>query len=326
MASLYVDRRGVEMRLDGGAIVFYEKAERVGTVPIAPIERVFLRGDVLLHASVLGRLGEHGIGVIVLSGRRADPTLMLPRAHNDAERRVSQYRLSQDAGFCLEFARQLVGAKLAGSEMLLEELREKNRRAWYAIGKVKEQLGQLAKHIHMQPGLAALRGLEGRAAASYFSALAAYMPDSLGFTGRNRRPPRDPLNALLSLGYTMLHSETVVELHGAGLDPQIGFYHGLHFGRASLASDLIEPLRPLVDRFSIGLFSEGHLRRESFSITEQGCLLGKAGRVAYYQLYEAAAEDFRRRIRESIADLLGLMKEKTGKIDVVARDLSDEEF
>ena len=137
------------------------------------------------------------------------------------------------------------------------------------------------------------------------------MPDSLGFTGRNRRPPRDPLNALLSLGYTMLHSEAVVELHGAGLDPFIGFYHDLHFGRESLASDLIEPLRPLIDRFSIALFSGGHLRKESFSITAQGCLLGKAGRVTYYQLYEEAAEDLRRRMKESISDLLQLMREKS---------------
>ena len=168
MASLYVDRRGVEMRLDGGAIAFYEKAERVGTVPIAPIERVFLRGDVRLHANVLGRLGEHGVGVIVLSGRRATPTLFLARAHNDAERRVSQYQLSLDADFCLQFAQQLVRAKLTESEKLLRELQEKNRKAHYALGKAQRQIAGFVHQVQLQSSRAALRGLEGRAAASFF--------------------------------------------------------------------------------------------------------------------------------------------------------------
>ncbi|MDR2503674.1 MAG: CRISPR-associated endonuclease Cas1, partial [Deltaproteobacteria bacterium] len=94
MSSLYVDRRGVELRLDGGAIAFYENSERVGTVPLAPLERIFLRGDVILRSSLLGKLGEKNIGLITLSGRRADPTLMLARPHNDAARRVAQYHLS----------------------------------------------------------------------------------------------------------------------------------------------------------------------------------------------------------------------------------------
>ena len=92
-----------------------------------------------------------------------------------------------------------------------------------------------------------LRGIEGAAAAAYFQGFTRLFPPSLEFTGRNRRPPRDPVNAVLSLSYTPLHFEAVQAVCAAGLDPLIGFYHELVFGRESLASDLIEPLWPKVD-------------------------------------------------------------------------------
>jgi len=131
---------------------------------------------------------------------------------------------------------------------------------------------------------------------------------SLKFTGRNRRPPRDPLNAVLSLGYTLLRADIVLALYGAGLDPYIGFFHGLSFGRESLAVDLIEPLRPSLDRFAVELFSSGQLRPENFAISQQGCMLGKAGRTRFYPLYEEAAEGFRKRINQSAYDLVNLLR------------------
>ena len=79
MSTLFVDRRGVELEFESGAIVFRENGERIGTVPVAPLSRVFLRGDVRLPASLLGKLGEAGVGVVVLSGRQGKPSLLLAR-------------------------------------------------------------------------------------------------------------------------------------------------------------------------------------------------------------------------------------------------------
>ena len=124
MTSLYVDRRGVTLKADGEALVFYENGERVGTVPLAPLSRVFLRGDVTLSSSLLGKLGERGIGVVVLSGRKAEPTLLLGRPHNDAARRMTQYRLSLDTDFCLRFARGVVEGKLRAQADFLAERRD----------------------------------------------------------------------------------------------------------------------------------------------------------------------------------------------------------
>lgn len=309
MSSLYVDRRGVALRLDGEALAFYEDDKRVGTVPIAPLDRVFLRGDIALSASLLGKFGAHGISVVILSGRKGEATLMLTQPHKDAARRVMQYRLSQDMDFRVKFAQCTVEVKLREQLALLDELREKNLHARYELTVRCRQLQNSIDKITGHISLEALRGLEGHAAAAYFAGLVAHLPPGLKFTGRNRRPPRDPINAVLSLGYTLLHADAVVALHGAGLDPYIGFYHDLHFGRESLACDLIEALRPQLDRFVLNLFAKGQIRTEDFSQTEQGCLMGKAGRARFYPLYELAAEGFRKSLTESIRDIIGSLKQ-----------------
>ena len=142
--------------------------------------------------------------------------------------------------------------------------------------------------------IASLRGIEGAAARAYFHGLAALFPASLEFSGRNRRPPRDPVNACLSLGYTLLHFDAVRACHIAGLDPLLGFYHRPSFGRESLASDLIEPLRPHLDRQVWHLFRDRILHADHFSQDKGACLLGKAGRAAFYQDYESHAAATRR--------------------------------
>lgn len=290
-------------------MVFYEKDERVGTVPIAPLSRVFLRGDVTITAGLLGSLGESNIGVVILSGRKGTPTLMLGRPHNDAARRMAQFRCSQEALFCLRFSQQLVGKKIGNQIFMLEGLIENHLSCRYALTKGVKVLRGILDQIEQQEALASLRGLEGAAANHYFAALKAVVPNSLGFHGRNRRPPRDPFNAILSLTYTLLHSEAVLAAHGAGLDPYIGFYHLLDFGRESLASDLIEPVRPMVDNFSLRLFNRKILRVEQFSTTDKGCFLSKAGRVHFYRAYEETAETFRKSLSDEIDHIIDVLKE-----------------
>ncbi|MFN6961389.1 MAG: CRISPR-associated endonuclease Cas1, partial [Rhodocyclaceae bacterium] len=253
MSSLFVDRRGVQLELESGAIVFRENDERIGTVPIAPLTRVFLRGDVRLSAALLGKLGEQGVGVVVLSGRQGKPSLMLARPHNDAARRVEQIRKSLDGGFCLDFARDLIARKTDRQIEWFDILRDKDMQARYELTHARHLLEGQRRRIGQAKSLAALRGIEGAAAAIYFDGLKAVVPEGLHFKSRNRRPPKDPFNALLSLTYTLTHAELAIALYGAGFDPYVGFYHQLDYGRESLAADLLEALRPLADRFCLRL-------------------------------------------------------------------------
>ncbi len=310
MTSLFVDRRGVQLELEAGAIVFRENGERIGTVPVAPLTRVFLRGDVTLSAALLGQLGEHGVGVVVLSGRRGKPSLMLARPHNDAARRVEQIRKSLDAGFCLDFARDLIERKLARQTEWFEHLRSRDMQARYELTHAMQLLKDHQRRLPGADSLARLRGIEGSAAACYFDGLKAVVPESWQFRSRNRRPPKDPFNALLSLTYTLAHAEIAIALFGAGFDPYVGFYHALDFGRESLASDLLEAVRPLCDRFCLRLVKEQTISaRDDFSTTESGCLLGKAGRARYYAAYESYSEVLRAGIQAEVE----LLAERVGR-------------
>ena len=308
MSSLYIDRRGVELESDGEALVFRENGERIGTVPLGPVSRVYLRGDVRIQTSLLGKLGERGIGVIVLSGRKGEPTLMMARPHNDARKRISQYRASLDSAFCLDCSRKIVRRKISAQRTFVSDRREHDLEHRYELTLALRKMDALLAQLEGKSDIASLRGIEGNAAVGHFEALVAIAPPRLNFRNRNRRPPRDPLNAMLSLGYTMLHSEGVLALYGAGFDPFIGFYHQLDFGRESLACDIIEPLRIRIDEFALGLFSKGILRIEDFTTSDSGCMLSKNGRSKFYPAWDEFADELRKSLTMEVEGISELVK------------------
>ena len=112
MSTLYIDRKGLGCKLENGALVFYENGERCGTVPTAPLERIVFKSDVSINTGALAKLAARGIGMLFLSGHAIKPTLFLPTEHKDAERRRSQYQLSEDPEFCRLFAVDLLTEKL----------------------------------------------------------------------------------------------------------------------------------------------------------------------------------------------------------------------
>lgn len=314
MASLYVDRRGVELSLDGDAIAFHEAGARLATVPLGPLERVYLRGDIRLSAGLIGRLGALGVGIVILSGRRAVPSIMLPRPHNDARVRLAQLEAARDPATALGIARRLVAGKVRAQHDLLVEVRaERPDLASRLLGPV-DALGRMRGHARQKTSLDELRGLEGAAAARFFEGYVAAFPPSLGFSGRNRRPPRDRVNAALSLAYTLLHGEAVLAAWGHGFDPHVGFLHGIDFGRESLACDLVEPLRPVMDRFVWRLFAEQQLRSRDFSIEKDGaCLLQKAGRERFYAGAETPLAEARRRLEAMLQALRAMLLGKAAE-------------
>lgn len=307
MSSLYVDRRDVHLQHDSGAIAFYENGRRSATVPLAPLSRVILRGHVTLEAALLGHLGDQGIGLLFLSGRQGRPQLLLGRAHHDTSRRVAQTRASLDPGFCLQYARQLVHDKIQRQCEWFDDLRTHYPQARYPLTSALRQLREQQGRLPQAQNLESLRGLEGAAAAGYFAGLRAVVPESWQFNDRNRRPPRDPFNAILSLTYTLVTAETAMALHTAGYDPCIGYYHQLSHARESLACDLMEPLRPLADRLCLRLVAQQILSPEHFSTTDAGCLLGKAGRARYYAAYEENARPLRKAIAAEVQALARLV-------------------
>jgi len=296
MSTLILDRSDLEIRLDGNALALYEPAGRRGSVPMKLLDRVILQGGVKLDAGVLTKLAEAGIATLLLSKRHSKRVaIVLGLAHNDAGIRLAQSRRVFDAAWCDAWATRQILAKTRAQTRLLQEAlnaRPDNRKPLTdALASLRLAQDNLAG---ARLDIASVRGIEGAAARAHFQGLSALFPPSLNFNGRNRRPPRDPVNACLSLGYTLLHFDAVRACHMAGLDPLLGFYHRPSFGRESLASDLIEPLRSHVDRQVWQLFRMRTLRDDHFSHDGAACLLGKTGRAAFYQDYESHAAPVRR--------------------------------
>jgi CRISPR-associated protein Cas1 len=298
MSTLILDRPGLELRAEGEALALYEPDGRRGTLPVKLFHRVVMQGTVKLDTGVLGRLAELGIGCLLLSKRHARRTaLLLGPAHNDAAIRLAQTRRVWDEAWCLAWARRLVRAKTRAQIRLLRQALQERPDARRPLIVALQSLQATFVTLPQLNSVESVRGLEGAAARAYFQGLAALFPPALEFTGRNRRPPRDPVNACLSLGYTLVHFDTVRACHTAGLDPLLGYYHRPSFGRESLACDLMDPVRPWLDQLIWHLFRQRRLRSEHFRQDASACLLGKAGRASFYQAYEQHAAPMRRMLR-----------------------------
>lgn len=289
MATLYLDRSGLELREDGDSLAVYESGEKRRSVPLLMLDRVVIQGNVQLSSRLLARLSARGVGLIVIERRRG-----LARAWTtwlgggDARRRVAQYRAYHEETWRASWSRRLVRHKLAAQRLFLlragEERPGLRHELWSAAHTMAQLLGRLRSEESLDRET--IRGLEGAGAAAYFAAYTGLFPPALGFRDRNRRPPRDPVNACLSLAYTLAHHQACCAAAGAGLDPAIGFYHDLAHGRESLACDLVEPVRPHVEAWVWRLFRQRRLRAEHFRRHADASLLGKAGRAVFYEEYE----------------------------------------
>ena len=173
-----------------------------------------------------------------------------------------------------------------------------------------------------------LRGLEGTAQRHLFAYWRSQLPDTLQFTHRQRRPPPDPINAILSLSYTLVYHEAIRQCLLRGLDPWLGFYHRHAHGRQSLACDLMEPIRPNVERWVVGLFQQQILTRREFGYQNGCCMLGKQGRSTYYQHWYQQVPIWAhqlQRIARQLARALDQMapKPNTAPISDIPSDWSD---
>ena len=305
MTTLYIDRKDMELRVSGGVLEFHEPTGRRGSVPLTQIERLVLRGRVQLSTSVLGALTEAGAGVLSLSGRHSRYlATCVGRPHNDVVRRLGQFDAYRDPDARAVWSRALIEAKTKAQLRLLHQALErrsdKRRPLTRAIARLEALLDRISNDAR-PPGIASLLGMEGAAAAAYFGGYRALFAPSLRFQGRNRRPPRDPVNACLSLGYTLVHFEAVVACHAAGLDPLLGLYHEPAFGRESLAADVIEPLRPHVDEWVWTLFRDRILKDQGFLTDNGAVLLGKAARQHFYQSFNPLGAALRRILRRQLS-------------------------
>ncbi len=308
MQTLVIDHKESQLTLRDQRVRIEVPNQKPQFVPVAMVSRLVVTTRVWLHTSVIGALTAAGASILVLSPRDHRKTAIItPPLGRDHALRLQQYRSACDAEKTAMIAAAIVGMKLRGQ---LRTLRKLNTRkvAWRAaVRGILELLPRLAEPCALET----IRGIEGGGAAMYFKALGEALPNSLEFHKRQRRPPPDPVNALLSLSYTLLHFEAVRITQQAGFDACIGFLHAPEYSRESLACDCIEPLRPVVDGFVLGLFHSRIIRKEHFGVQQDSCKLRKTGRGIFYRHWEQFAKLPRKVLHKGVILLRKTIQEKT---------------
>lgn len=278
---LVVQNNRAAVGIRGGEVQVRLEGELVARHPLHQLQAVYLYGPVQVSAQAVTALMEHSIPISYFSaaGRFIGMSGGLPLSGVDA--RMGQYRMWTLPDKRLVIASEIIKSKIHNQRVIL--MRNGN-----ASDSVLRELARLRDSCSNQSGLGSLRGVEGMAAALYFSHFSSMLKDSMGFgfEGRNRRPPRDPVNALLSLGYSVLTKELTGMAYTVGLDPFLGFFHSPRYGRPALALDMMEEFRPLiVDSVVLTLINRGEITQADFVQTSRGTMLTDSGRRQFWRAW-----------------------------------------
>lgn len=285
MPAGYVTEPGASVKLKGKTLLVEKNGEILAEWELVHLESLCLWGPVHITHPAMRALLNDGIEVALLSrSGRLIGQLTPPKARNVALR-LEQYRCYEDAPRRLVLAKGLVHAKIENARDLLGRYQRNHPEADFsaAVSELDSSMDQALRSEKLDE----LMGHEGMAAKSYFAAFGRMIRGDLKFDGRSTRPPRDPVNALLSLAYTFLVNELTSLLDAVGFDPYVGFFHALDYGRPSLAVDLAEPFRHgLMDRLVLYLVNNRMLKEEDFERSGSGVMLTRKGFQAFARQYE----------------------------------------
>ena len=310
---LVVQTPGAKVGHRGGEITVTVDGSVVKKCPVQQVRAVYLYGAIQLSAQAAQTCLEEGIDVSYFSpaGRFLGLLRGLPASGVDA--RMGQYRLFHEPGIRLQLAREIIRAKIHNQRVLLMRNGEPEKQ-------LTDRLAALRDDTAKATDLSELLGIEGTAAALYFEAFGTMLKGREGwrfdFNGRNRRPPRDPVNALLSQGYSMLAKELAGVCHAVGLDPFMGFLHQPRYGRPALALDLMEEFRPLIaDSVAISTINRSEIVMADFVKSASGTFLNEGGRRAFWEAW------FRRMDTEVSHPQFGYKMSYRRMLEVQARQL-----
>ncbi len=306
---VYLHTHGRSVGVSGRSLKVKEKGKVVEEIRIVDINQVNVFGNVQVSTQALVALLGEDIPIAYFGSGGWFYGVAMPLSLKNVTWRQAQFRMADRPDFCLALARELVYGKIRNQRTLLM------RNAISPPADEIRFLKRMADDARRATSIDQLLGIEGAAAAVYFQNFASMIkvineddpladlrPESasdghpppgaeefsrFNFKCRNRRPPRDPVNALLSLGYSLLVKDFGNTLHSIGLDPYLGFFHQLRHGRMSLALDLMEPFRPLiVDSVVLTLINQRMIRPADFISAGGGVALTPNGRKAVYMAYE----------------------------------------
>ena len=295
---LIVQSQRARIAKEGETLKIADEEKGDTKVRLNDVSDVALFGNVSITTPALTTLMDRGIPVAFHSHGGWFRGVAHGLGHRNVEVRTAQYRRSFDAGYCLDFARNLVAAKIVNQRTIVRRNWRGDRESRKAV---LDRLNAARRSTRVAASTNALLGLEGDSAATYFRAFAVLLsPPGTGklsgesedlapfrFDARNRRPPTDPVNAMLSLAYAMLTRHVTVALATVGLDPYRGFFHAPRYGKPALALDIMEPFRSIVaDSVVLSAVNTGEVSAGDFVTAPTGTSLTSAGRRRFVGAFE----------------------------------------
>lgn len=284
---LYVQEQGATVGKSANTLLVRTRGGEVERFRLIDVSQLVLCGNVQVSTQTLHLLCEAGIPVVYLSRGFWFYGVAQGMNLRNAYDRAAQFAVAADPVRSLQFAKEAVLAKASNQRTLLR------RNAADLPERVADEFAQALRDIEAAASVETLLGCEGNAAAIYFRHFARMLrprdlPTEWDFATRNRRPPRDPINALLSFAYALLTKELTVALLAEGLDPWWGLYHRPRHGRPSMALDLMEEFRPLLaDSAVLSAINTGMVAASDFVTTQAGCVMQPGARKAMLRAFEA---------------------------------------
>lgn len=296
--TLFITTSNVYLTLKGETVVVSLEEQILGRIPLHNLEAICTFGYAGASPKLMYACAEHNISLTFLNAHGKFLARVIGESKGNVVLRKTQYRVSDNEVESAKIARNFIFAKIANQKWMLERATRENpmRIDVPAFKQISKRLTDDLEKILACTDLEQLRGLEGQAANAYFSCfdqMILQQKEAFFFKIRNRRPPTDNVNALLSFTYTLLAKDVAAALEAVGLDAYVGFLHRDRPGRASLALDVMEELRGIVaDRFVLKLINKKMITAKDFIQKEDGAvILTDDGRKKFLQAWQERKQE-----------------------------------
>jgi len=285
MSAIYLDEQGAELHKRTGVLVVEVEGKEIARIPEAQIDRLVIVGNVQITTQALAFLLDRGIPTSFVTTHGRYRGKLMPVQSRNIPIRYQQFRRHPDKNWRLDLSRRIVRGKILNCRSLL--LRHRRNHPEIEVDGEIAATEMAATKVDQANSTSSLMGIEGSAAAAHFCALGKMVRKEFTFDKRSKRPPRDPVNSLISFGYSLLCNEVLSALASAGFDPFLGFFHDIQYGRPSLAVDMMEEFRYAVDALALLLVNKGMLKEGDFvQGKDGGFYLTEEGRKVFFVQYE----------------------------------------
>ncbi len=280
MTVLFITEQGSRITRSGYSLVLKKEGQRIFLYPLEQISQLVVLGRVEVTTGMMGYLMGRGIDTVFLTADGRFKGRISGATSKNIPVREGQFALRRQPEKVLDFSRRIVLAKIRNTGFAL---RKTSHSVWEEL---QPRLKNALKSVERATGLEMLRGLEGSFANLYFSVFPRLLRHAYGFTRRVKHPPTDPVNILLSFGYTLLFNTLYALVEAAGMDPYAGFFHQTRYGHPALVSDLMEPFRAnVVDRLIIGLINNHTIREDDFTREGERLILSETAIKRFVKAY-----------------------------------------